>query len=546
MTLKMHYLWLFALAIILNSESKYMNQRLTNLYQSKLKGGFVQYVLVCYALLFTSCFENPSAPQLTTKEIEEVNSTTISSGGIIISDGGSEIFQKGVCVSLNEKPTLQDQFTIDGHGNADFNSIINLDHDNTYYIRAYAVNGAGIGYGDIQFVTMGPLLFTNVFIMDFGNITGNSAFMRGRIESNQTIILRGACWSTEINPTINDHKTEVEGGTGIFETTIGELSPGTMYFTRAYATSETEVFYSDNYQFTTVDVPQVTTKDINNAGTFVISSGGIINSGGSILSAGVCWSTSPNPTIADNKTEDQLIYSDFYSDLYGLSPGEMYYIRAYATNIAGVGYGNEFMITMPIATVYDPDGNPYSSIDVGSQRWLTENLKTTKYANGDDITNLTVFDDWANATTGAWSYYENEPLYNVPYGKLYNWFAATDSRNVCPSGWHVPTESEWSTLISFLGGNEVAGNELKETGIAHWQPNNDFATNSSGFTALPGGARSPFFGISYPIPSLGLFWSTTPVDSQNAIGYFLFDAYQSINEQEYVKQTGLSVRCVKD
>jgi len=307
-----------------------------------------------------------------------------------------------------------------------------------------------------------------------------------------------------------------------------------------------EIFYSDNYSFNTMDLPQVTTREINNGGTFVISTGGIVNSGGWILSAGVCWSTSTDPTIDDHKTEDQLIYSDFYSDPYGLLPGEMYFLRAYASNIAGVGYGNEYLITMPEASVYDLDGNPYTSVNVGSQTWLTENLKTTKYANGDDIPNLTEFDAWSNAASGAWSYFENEPLYNIPYGKLYNWFAVMDPRNICPSGWHVPEESEWSTLISFLGGNEVAGNVLKETGIAHWKPNNDFATNSSGFTALPGGARSPFIGISYPALSLGLFWSATPFDDEKAIGYYLFDAYQSIHTQEYQKQTGFSVRCVKD
>ena len=523
-----------------------MNRLPTNPEKSKLKTGSIWYFLVCGTLMLTSCFENPSPPQLTTQKIEEINATTVVCGGKIISDGQSEIFQKGICFSLNEKPTLQDQFTIEGYGNGDFSSTLNLEPDHTYYIRAYAVNGAGIGYGDIQFITLEPQPITNVVIVDFGNITGNSAFMRARIETNQTIISRGACWSTQINPTIDNDKTEAGSGPGIFETTLSELSPGTAYYTRAYATTESEVFYSDNYPFNTVDVPEVTTREVNNTGTFVISSGGIINSGGLIQLAGVCWSTSPEPTTDDDKTEDQLIYSDFYSDPYGLLPGETYYLRAYAVNIAGVGYGNEFMFTMPEATVYDPDGNPYSSADIGTQTWLVENLKTTKYANGEVIPNLTVLEDWANATSGAWSYYENESLYDVPYGKLYNWFAVTDPRNVCPAGWHVPAESEWATLISFLGGNEVAGNALKETGIAHWQPYNDFATNNSGFTALPGGARSTSIGISYPIPSLGMFWSTTPVDSENAVGYYLFDAYQSITRQGYENRTGLSVRCVKD
>jgi len=497
-------------------------------------------------MILGSCFENPSPPQLTTRDIEEIDVTTVACGGKILSDGNSDIFQKGICISLNDKPSMQDQYTIEGYGNGDFTSILSLEPGDTYYLRAYAVNGAGIGYGDIRFITLEAPSFANVVIVDFGDITGNSAFMRGRVESNQTIISRGACWSTEMNPTIEDDRTEAGSGTGIFETTLIELSPGTTYYARAYAASESEVFYSDNHSFTTVELPQSTTREINNEGTFLISTGGVINSVGLIETAGVCWSTSPGPTLDDDKTEDQLIYSDFYSDPYGLMPGEIYYLRAYAVNIAGVGYGNEYMITMPEATVYDQDGNPYSSADIGTQTWLVENLKTTKYANGEDITNLIVLEDWASATAGAWTYYENESQYDVPYGKLYNWYAVTDPRNVCPNGWHVPDESEWSTLISFVGGTEVAGNALKETGVAHWQPNNDFATNSSGFTALPGGARSTSMGISYPAQSLGLFWSTTEFNGENAIGYYLFDAYQSITQQEYIKQTGISVRCVKD
>ncbi|WP_321322582.1 fibrobacter succinogenes major paralogous domain-containing protein [Labilibaculum sp.] len=523
-----------------------MNPELSIWNKYRSKAGLVALVIVCLSVFLNSCFENPSPPELTTQQIELVDAVTITSGGNITDNGDAEIFQKGICMSLNNTPTMQDFFTMDGVGNSDFTTILNLDPDNTYYIRAYAINGAGIGYGNVLSITLEPLPFTEAVIMDFGDITGNQAFMRGRIESNQTITSRGACWSTSQNPTISDSKTDAGNGTGIFETTITGLAPGTRYYARAYAATDIEVFYSSNYEFITLGYPQLTTKEIINAGTFVISTGGDMISQGLILNAGVCWSTNPSPTIADSKTEDQLVYTSFTSDPYGLLPATTYYIRSYATNIAGTGYGNELVITMPDAAVYDLDGNPYSSVSIGSQIWLTENLRTTKYANGENIPNIINDDDWQNATSGAWSYHENIPDYEVPYGKLYNWFAVIDSRNVCPSGWHVPSDTEWQTLITFLGGSDFAGNKLKETGTAHWQANNDFATNSSGFTALPGGAQSASPGYSYPIQSLGMFWSTAPVDGENAYGYYLFDSYQSINKQEYIKQTGLSVRCVKD
>ena len=507
---------------------------------------FIFYVaIIGMTILVNSCFENPTPPEVITAQVNSDPTSGVTAGGIIKSDGGSEIFEKGICYSLNQNPTISEVRIMVGYGSADFEVILPLIPE-TYYIRAYAVNGAGIGYGDVIFVTIEPLPIVNVFILDFGDITGATAFMRGRIESNQTINLRGACWSTTLNPTISNSKTEAGSGDGIFETTISNLNPGTTYYTRAYAVTAADVFYSDNYEFTTVAGPQLVTKEIINAGTFIISTGGDIMSGGQIMNAGVCWSTDPLPTIANDKTEDQLIYSSFYSDPQGLQPNTTYYLRAYATNIAGTGYGNEITITMPSSAVTDLDGNPYSADIIGEQTWLVENLRTTKYSNGDDIWNLTNPTDWQTTTSGAWSYYENDSHYEVPYGKLYNLFAVADTRNVCPTGWHVPNDGEWQTLINFVGGNEFAGNKMKETSTAHWKPNNDFSTNSSGFTALPGGARSNSTGISYPAISLGMFWSTTAFDDENAYGYYLFDAYQSISRQLYIKQTGLSVRCMQD
>ncbi|TLX72989.1 hypothetical protein E9993_16100 [Labilibacter sediminis] len=506
----------------------------------------VALVIACQIIFLNSCFKNPFPPELTTKPIEVVDGVTVVSGGDITDHGGTDIFHKGVCYSFENTPTIKNSITEDGVGNDDFSTTLILEPENTYYIRAYAINAAGIGYGNIISVRLDPLPFTHAIIVDFGDITGFEAFMRGRVESNQTITLCGACWATSPDPTISDSKTEAGSGTGIFETTITELIPGTRYYARAYAVANSEVFYSANYEFITLDYPQLTTREINNSGTFVISTGGDITSSGIIDQVGVCWSTNPSPTIADNTTQDQTYYNSFYSDPFGLLPATTYYIRSYATNTVGTGYGNELVITMPDASVFDLDGNAYTSVTIGSQTWLTENLRTTKYANGDDIPNVINGADWQNASSGAWCYFENIDDFEVPYGKLYNWYTVTDSRNVCPSGWHVPSDAEWQTLITFLGGPDMVGNKLKETGTAHWAPVNDFATNSSGFTALPGGAQSALPGYSYPPNTLGMFWSATAVDMENAYGYYLFDSYQSINKQEYLKQTGLSVRCVKD
>jgi uncharacterized protein (TIGR02145 family) len=494
----------------------------------------------------SSCFENPKTPEVTTTvRTEHIAGNPLSiiwAGGKIQSDGGSEIFEKGICYGTEPNPTVSSGRTVAGFGNADYEVSIPLPPGNNY-VRAYAANGAGIGYGESIPVTV---TFSEVVIVDFGDVTAISAFMRARIESNQTILSQGACWSTNPNPTVNDTKTEISGGTGTFEVNLSGLTPGTSYYTRAFAKSGTEVYYSESIQFTTIGFAQLTTKELLNPGTFLITTGGNILTSIGVTEAGVCWSINSNPTIADNKTVDYVYENSFFSDPYDLLPGTTYYIRAYATNMAGTAYGNELSVTMPQAAVTDIDNNPYSSVTIGTQVWLIENLKTSKYANGEAIPNLTNLNDWASATSGAWSYYENEAQFNSRYGKLYNWFAVNDARNVCPDGWHVPNDAEWQTLITTVGGENIAGNKLKEVSTAHWKPINDFATNSTGFTALPGGARSTSMGTVYPMNSLGMFWTRTQVDANDAYGYYLFDAYQSINKLNYQKQLGLSVRCIKD
>jgi uncharacterized protein (TIGR02145 family) len=497
-------------------------------------------------LLFHSCFENPEPPQLNTHAIQVMADNRVVSGGDILSDGGSEIFQKGICVSIRSNPDMQDEFTIDGYGNSDFTSSVYLPPGQTYYLRAYAVNGAGIGYGEILSVALEPPPFTEVVIMDIGDITGNSVFVRGRVESNQEIPSRGVCWDAAPDPTLANAHIAAGSGTGIFEATITGLSPGNTYHLRAFAQTAAEVLYSVDVPVQTLGFPVLITREITNRGTFVISTGGDILSGGLILEAGVCWSTSPAPTIADDRTIDQLIYESFYSNPYGLLPNTTYYLRAYATNIAGTGYGNEIMVSMPPAAAADLDGNPYSAVTIGAQTWLVENLRTAHYANGETIDQITDASAWAIAGSGAWCHYENEARFEVPYGKLYNWYAVADPRGVCPAGWHVPDSSEWNALFDILGGMETAGDAMKEAGTAHWMSPNSGATNSSGFTALPGGARSAEPGYAYPLGSLGLFWTASERNGGEAQGYYLFDSYHSVERQVYKKQMGLSVRCVKD
>jgi len=195
--------------------------------------------------------------------------------------------------------------------------------------------------------------------------------------------------------------------------------------------------------------------------------------------------------------------------------------------------------------ISDVDGNIYETIRIGTQVWMAENLKTTKYSNGEDIAYVTGDAEWLALTTGAYCWYNNdEGAYKDTYGALYNWYTTVDVRNVCPSGWHVSTDAEWVTLMNFLGSSNVAGGKLKEFGTTHWNSPNTYATNESNFTALPGGYRYPG-GIFDYVGYKGFWWSST---AAGADAWFWFMQYDSsILYKNYIDNNyGFSVRCIKN
>ncbi len=202
--------------------------------------------------------------------------------------------------------------------------------------------------------------------------------------------------------------------------------------------------------------------------------------------------------------------------------------------------------TFNFVAATDFDGNNYTTVTIGTQVWMVENLKTTHYRNGDPIPNVTGNAAWAGLTTGAYCSYNNLPANFNIYGALYNWFTVADTRNMTPAGWHVPTDAEYTTLTSYLGGETVAGGKMKETGTTHWSSPNTGATNQSGFTALPGGYRSYNDGTFYYVGSYGNLWSSSALGATNAwFRYVDYDfAYCDRNFSD--KAFGVSVRCVRD
>ncbi|NOZ76049.1 MAG: hypothetical protein GXO90_11875 [FCB group bacterium] len=192
--------------------------------------------------------------------------------------------------------------------------------------------------------------------------------------------------------------------------------------------------------------------------------------------------------------------------------------------------------------ITDIDGNIYKTIKIGNQVWMAENLRVTHFRNGNLIPNV-YNNTWMDITAGAYTKYNNDDNIIATYGLLYNWFAIADSRNLAPVGWHIPSDEEWQELIDFLGGSGISGGKLKESDTTHWDNPNIGATNESGFTALPGGRCD---GDFYFLNSHGYFWAATDFDSVSAWVRILEHSSAKVYRFSYVKQTGLSVRCIKD
>jgi uncharacterized protein (TIGR02145 family) len=213
---------------------------------------------------------------------------------------------------------------------------------------------------------------------------------------------------------------------------------------------------------------------------------------------------------------------------------------------------NDKTITFSFTPCTDGDNNNYSIVEIGTQVWMAENLKTTKYNDGTEIPLVTDNKTWDLLTTPAycWSY-NNEAFFKEIFGALYDWYALdaahNGSKNVCPTGWHVPSVNEFTTLGDYLGGTGVAGGKLKETGTTHWYPLNEKATNESGFTALPGGYRS-YDGSFQAVGERCEFWTSLEV-GYNDIAYFfgLLGSSEQFPGSGYTNEdVGMSIRCLKD
>ncbi|MFH0843370.1 MAG: FISUMP domain-containing protein [Bacteroidota bacterium] len=383
-------------------------------------------------------------------------------------------------------------------------------------------------------------------------ITTTRAISGGIITSDggNRITERGICWNTSTNPTIDNYRTSDGKGSGIFQSTLEDLEPGTIYYVKAYAANKEGITYGFETAFSTLTITAVLTTAIaSEITTNSATAGGVITSNGGyeVTARGVCWDTVANPTLDDPHTADGAGIGSFTSCLTGLLPDTWYYVRAYATNSGGTAYGYQisfgtypelgpivFNPDLTYGSLTDIDGNTYKTILIGTQTWMAENLRTSKLNDGTAIHFVPEGEKW-NDPSPAYCVW-----YNGFYGSIYNFYTVATGK-LCPAGWHVPSYEEGQTLINFLGGKSIAGGKLKETGTSHWRSPNAGATNSSGFTALPGGYSPGGFGAISLVSAQGRWWR-----SENGDIFCLNRDSINIYGMSCLATCGMTVRCIED
>ena len=342
------------------------------------------------------------------------------------------------------------------------------------------------------------------------------------------ITQHGHCWSTKSKPTTKDDKTSLGKleGPKTYNSELTGLTANTNYYIRPYVTYTYGTVYGAEKNIKTPETgkPVVSTAAVTNITASSAQCGGINDDGGfSVSQRGVCWNTTGNPTLQNNTghTTDGSGTGIFISELTGLTKNTTYYVAAYATNEEGTAYGQteSFLATNDLT---DPrDGQTYETVIIGSQTWMAENLNYE--------------------TSNSWWYNNNSANGDV-YGRLYTYDAALTA---CPDGWHLPSDAEWTVLTDYLGGESVAGGKMKEAGTAHWDSPNTGATNTSGFTAPPGGIR--YSNGSFNYLGIGGFWSSSTEHSGTYAWYrSLYFDYGQVSRFYYYKAYGYSVRCLKN
>jgi len=545
-------------------------------------------ILIVLPVLFSACKKDKkeiALPELTTAPITDLSYNTATSGGTIKGDGGAAITASGVCWSkTNNPPTISDSKTSGTTSSGSFSSLMNnLEENTTYYVRAYATNSAGTAYGNVvTFTTPVNTTLPQLTTAAITNLTYNSATSGGTItdDGGAAITASGICWSkTNNTPTLSDSTKSGTTASGSFAFVMNNLEGNTTYYVRAFATNSVGTGYGEVVMFTTpveLTVPQLTTAAITNLSYNTATSGGTItaNGGAVITASGICWSKTNNPpTISDSKTTGTTASGSFTYVMNNLDASSTYYIRAYATNSVGTGYGNVVSVTTTadsstVTFIYNGATVTYGVITspVTGRKWLDRNLGATRVAttyndrqayghlfqwgrpaDGHQMvtyTSNTAGSGGAMTKTLATSDVPGNATFITPDNTVpingvyvYDWRDdqntnrwAINSQGSCPSGWHVPTAAEWDA----------------ETGITNW------TTAFAQLKLTAAGYRYGDFdgsgreGTVRTVGSSGWYWSSSLWPAGAG-----FSAYKDISSGgSYTdlagRAYGMAIRCIKN
>lgn len=503
-------------------------------------------------------------PRVSSSSLSDITLTSAVCGGTIESDSGYAVTASGICWDtdnqFNENQCLGKAINTSGNSNFSLN-ITGLSDGTIYYVKAYANNLKGTGYGEIRMFSSATNTLPTVTTNEVTDITNNTATCGGNVTNGggSTVSARGIIWNITDNPTLQDHinYTFDWQGLGPFINFIGGLLPGTTYYVRAYATNISGTAYGDVKSFTTssdATLPALTSASVTNiTSSSAITGGNVLDSGGATVNArGVSWSTSQNPTLNDNYTTDGSGTGTFVSNLTGLYPTTTYYVRAYATNSQGTAYGIQVSFTTTsngfvcgdILTINHIAGDlspvnktvNYGTVETdltGSNKcWITQNL-------GSDRQALSAIDDSEASAGWYWQFnrkqgYKHDGSSRTPntiwesyINENNDWLPANDPCSILlGNGWRLPINTEWE-IANATGGwdnyNETYASVLKLSATGYLL-NNNGELNSRG--------------------SGGFYWSSSQGSSLNGRNLYFNNGVSNMGSN--YKAGGFTIRCLRD